>query len=730
LQLAEKRQLKASARQQQRASAILPNAASAGSEQSLPSVSSSSHAGSPRAGLPSRRTRIPRGITPVSYVDSSDSEGEGSSGEEYGGSSNSDDDDIDPLDKKTLEKQKAKIVPDNLNEPEDQDNVRDMTKEVDPRDPRGAKGEIQGQLPEILKAKSGRLWRTKRKEHLQKAKEINIFKDIAGLKPGVADRLERVGDAFFLYFPTELIDKILKHTNAFAAELRRLYPDLKRYENLTRNELVAFIGILLMMGAKGDTNEHTNDLWNEMEGRLFYNIAMGRERFVAILQMLRFDDHTTTELRKEGDRFTLIREIFEEWNACLGKHVTPGPFLTVDEMLSLFRGNCPFRVYIKSKPGRYGFLIRMMCDAQTRIVLNCDPYVGYREGQERRPSATVCAELVSNYTGKGRNVTGDRGYTTVPLAEELQATKTSYVGTIMFNKRDVPEEMKVLKGRVVGSTLFAYDNDDLGITMVSYCQGGMSKKTKPRIVLVISTMHPESNEVPETYERKVHGKMVKVQNTKNKPKILLDYNATKGGVDTVDQMCRKNSTKRGTLRWSLSYFMTIVDISGVNAYSTWMLAHPYSYKSETNGRKSFMRDLGRELIRPHVIDRLKKAEQQGGPDKELQSAMRHFLKTTATHADRGAYNPPPVIPNGRSQRRRSAPETNPDGEPPAKVARKARKRCFLCTREKYKSNHQIATFCKQCEKFVCTGARKHSTSQPDYSILCNNCNTDIQLMDM
>lgn len=41
---------------------------------------------------------------------------------------------------------------------------------------------------------------------------------------------------------------------------------------------------------------------------------------------------------------------------------------------------------------------------------------------------------------------------------------------------------------------------------------------------------------------------------KKKSDINLYYNATKGGVDSIDQMARAYSVKRGTRRWLLSMF--------------------------------------------------------------------------------------------------------------------------------------------------------------------------------
>ena len=87
-------------------------------------------------------------------------------------------------------------------------------------------------------------------------------------------------------------------------------------------------------------------------------------------------------------------------------------------------------------------------------------------------------------------------------------------------------------------------------------------KSKPKKkVLLLSTRH----------------KHVKINsNTKKTPESIEFYNKTKFGVDVMDQMARKYSTKSSSRRWPLQVFFNILDLAGINA---WIL-----YK-ETTGDK-------------------------------------------------------------------------------------------------------------------------------------------------
>jgi hypothetical protein len=65
---------------------------------------------------------------------------------------------------------------------------------------------------------------------------------------------------------------------------------------------------------------------------------------------------------------------------------------------------------------------------------------------------------------------------------------------------------------------------------------------------------------------------------KKKPETIQFYNATKFGVDVVDQMARKYSVKASSRRWPVQVFYNVLDLAAINA---WVL-----YKETTNKRIS------------------------------------------------------------------------------------------------------------------------------------------------
>ncbi|PSN55839.1 hypothetical protein C0J52_02725 [Blattella germanica] len=84
---------------------------------------------------------------------------------------------------------------------------------------------------------------------------------------------------------------------------------------------------------------------------------------------------------------------------------------------------------------------------------------------------------------------------------------------------------------------------------------------------------------------------------KKKSDINLYYNATKGGLDSIDQMARVYSVKRGTRRWPLSMFYSLIDIVAINSYALFKLNMPTWNQNKSNARKLYLQELGLQLVK-------------------------------------------------------------------------------------------------------------------------------------
>lgn len=127
-------------------------------------------------------------------------------------------------------------------------------------------------------------------------------------------------------------------------------------------EINAFIGLIYYAGQWKSNHVSTVELWSNVNGINVYRCVMPRSRFLFLANCLRFD---IRENRSQNDRLSPIRELWDQFITNCEFYYTPSDEITVDEQLLSFRGRCKFRMYIKSKPDKYGLKIIAMNDAKT-----------------------------------------------------------------------------------------------------------------------------------------------------------------------------------------------------------------------------------------------------------------------------------------------------------------------------------------------------------------------------
>jgi hypothetical protein len=363
---------------------------------------------------------------------------------------------------------------------------------------------------------SGMIW-SSTPYHSTKHDFSNDVIQKAGLT-NTSENISSVEDAFMCFMPNKLLEKILDYSNL---EYTHKNTSKKKTEEITIIELKAFIGLLLLAGLLGKSKIDLKCLWRRspLEPPIF-KATMSRTRFQDIISCLRFDDKRTREERKRTDKFAAIREIWSYFQNCLQTCYTPGSNVTIDEQLLGFRGRCSFRQYMPKKPDKYGLKFWLCVDVDSHYVFNAFPYLGRQPNEQRQTQigAKVVLELLKPLYGFQRNVTIDNFFTSVPLAQTLQTKNLTLIGTLRKNKSEIPIEFQSNKNREVGSSLFGFQD---GLTLVSF----VPKQNKA--VLLLSSKHHDNQ----------------VDNKTGKPIIILDYNKTKGAVDTVDQMCHKYTVK-------------------------------------------------------------------------------------------------------------------------------------------------------------------------------------------
>lgn len=145
-------------------------------------------------------------------------------------------------------------------------------------------------------------------------------------------------------------------------------------------DIEAYIGLLLLAGVYRSNNEALSSLWEAETGRAIFRAVMSLRRFRTLSKVIRFDDRATRPARRESDKLAPIRDVWNLWVERLPLMFNPGQDITVDECLVPFRGRCPFKQYMPSKPAKYGIKIWAACDARTSYAWNMQVYTGKPQG--------------------------------------------------------------------------------------------------------------------------------------------------------------------------------------------------------------------------------------------------------------------------------------------------------------------------------------------------------------
>ena len=124
-----------------------------------------------------------------------------------------------------------------------------------------------------------------------------------------------------------------------------------------------------------------------------------------------------------------------------------GANITVDEQLFPTKARYRVAQYLPNKTDKFGIKFWLASDVQTKYVVNGFPYLGKNE---TRPTSQplgefVILKLIEPYSMKGRTITTDNFFTSLSLAYKLLAKRTTLVGTIRGNKRELLKICKTKK---------------------------------------------------------------------------------------------------------------------------------------------------------------------------------------------------------------------------------------------------------------------------------------------
>lgn len=504
---------------------------------------------------------------------------------------------------------------------------------------------------EFVLGKDGEtIWCLSEVAHITKTKSVNIVKKLPGTKQQ-AKHVSNELEAFLAMISVEMIDEIVECTNRHIMSIANNYERERDCKETNRSEIMALFGVLYLIGTKKGAHANVRELWaTDGTGIPLIRAAMGYKRFLFVINCMRFDNKASREHRKQYDKLAPIRFILDSFQSNCINCYSPSEFTTIDEMLHRFRGRCSFVQYIPNKPAKYGLKMFALCDSKTFYCSNFEVYCGKQPDgpyQVSNSALDIVKRLVKPIEMSNRNVTTDNWYTSMPLADYLLSTKLTLIGTMKKNKAAIPPAFLPNKTKVVGSAMYGFQDDK---TLVSY----VTKKNKG--VVLLSTMHHHKVTDEDT----------------GKPEIIIDYNQTKGGVDTCDKMCASYSVSRVTRRWPMALFFVFLNIASINARV--ILLFNNNDKTPCR-RKVFQKTLALNLMKEHL---------------EMRASIRSLPQDVSTFLKRYRNN---------------------DKEEEVVQPAKKKGTCWTCGRKK---NSPTTMKCNMCSRFVC---KEHSEKQ----VICSSC---------
>ena len=414
-------------------------------------------------------------------------------------------------------------------------------------------------------SKDGTFWKKIKSWNTQgRVPNRNIFTANPGVKPSARRTIDTPLSAWRLLFSERMLNMILKCTVDRGKEFESEF-------SLSIIELEAFIGLVYMRGRLQWRKVAVHEIYSREIGCSYFNSTIPRDRFFDIMKNLRFDKKPTRSLRIATDPFAPIREIFDEFVSNSIRAYQPQPVMTVDEQLLPSRNRCRFLQYMSNKPDKYGIKFWLLVDNKTKYCFNQRPYLGNENERHDEPLAKfVVKKLVEPIKGNGYHVTGDNFFSSVPLVDYLLQQKITYLGTVRKSSRSLSEAIKNTKLSLKESVFFS--SEQKKTLLVKYaCKSSCD-------VHVLSTLHCSPKIEAETRDKK--------------PELVMKYNETKAGVDTLDSMLKLYSTKAATRRWPVCVFYDLLDKAVVNAHVL--------YKESVGkiSRKNFLLQLAKQLCEP------------------------------------------------------------------------------------------------------------------------------------
>lgn len=252
-------------------------------------------------------------------------------------------------------------------------------------------------------------------------------------------------DFFNLFLPPQVFEAIANYTNinARTAPVKTKKTKKKskqiKWEDCSKENVECFFGMLIYMGViqlpEIELHWSANDLLR-VKG---IEKLMSRDEFRLMNRYILFYDKTYPI--NIQDNLYKIRIVIDYVMKASINLYEPSKNLSIDESMVKFDGS-QFKIYMPSKPIRYGFKMYMLCENETAYVLKVAPCMdnSTEKNEENTKIAGLTLKLLEGFDNRGFHIYMDSYYSSVNLFENLQNLGIAATGTIGTNRKGLPKK--------------------------------------------------------------------------------------------------------------------------------------------------------------------------------------------------------------------------------------------------------------------------------------------------
>lgn len=492
------------------------------------------------------------------------------------------------------------------------------------------------------------IWKeTKSPEHVPK------FFPFSGNLPGSSSESMNatdVMDYLYLFLPAEFYDELLLQTNRYADQIRATHNITYPWCPITKEELMAFIGIVISMGLIGLPSYR--DYWScdPILCHAWFRTVMSRNRFCEIKRYLHVVDNSLASTTTPSDKLWKIRPMIQILQERSQRMYNPHQQVSVDESMIGTKARLSFLQYMPKKPIKWGIKVWVCSDSVTGYIYTFDVYVGADPSIPKYPKGLahhVVMKLLQPLFGKGYVVYMDNFYSSPALFEDLLAEQITANGTVRSNRKNFPKFCSITPKPPRGTCRFQYCKN-----MLALCWHDR------REILALST---DVGDMKTKVSRRVGTDVIQV----DCPVVIDDYNTFMGGVDMADQYMCYYTLGRKTRKWWRHVFWRLFDQAILNALIIYRSNHRNSLQRILS-HKDFRLQLAHKLCAGALLT---SRVTRRSPSQNLSRLLgKHFLYRTDVKA-----------------------------------------RCVVCgnkrvsSRSNRKRDKKVKTRCKKCDVNLCVG---------------------------